>query len=63
VVEVMTKTIVAYDDEWLPAEIVPIKVDLPVGTYAVVASFEGRTSLEQTITITKAGPNALTFTF
>jgi hypothetical protein len=63
VVEVMTKTIVAYDDEWLPAEIVPIKVDLPVGTYAVVASFDGRTSLEQTITITKAGPNALTFTF
>jgi hypothetical protein len=35
----------------------------PVGTYAVVASFDGRTSLEQPITITKAGPNALTFTF
>ena len=63
VVEVMTKTIVAYDDEWLLTEILPIKVDLPVGTYAVVASFDGRTSLEQTITITKAGPNALTFTF
>jgi hypothetical protein len=63
VVEVMTKTIVAYDDEWLLTEITPIKVDLPVGTYAVVASFDGRTSLEQTITITKAGPNALTFTF
>ena len=63
VVEVMTKTIVAYDDEWLLTEITPIKVDLPVGTYTVVASFDGRTSLELPITITTVGPNALTFTF
>ena len=63
VVEVMTTTIVAYDDEWLLTEIVPIKVDLPVGTYTVVASFDGRTSLELPLTVTKAGPNALTFTF
>jgi hypothetical protein len=62
-VEVMTKTIVGYDDEWLLTEFEPIKVDLPAGTYAVVASFEGKTSLEQPVTITKAGPNALTFTF
>lgn len=62
-VEVMNKVIVAYDDEWLPADITAVKVDLPVGSYTVVASFEGRPSLEQTITITKAGPNALTFTF
>lgn len=63
VVEVMTKTIVAYDDEWVITEILPIKVDLPVGTYTVVASFDGRTSLELPITITNAGPNVLTFTF
>jgi len=62
-VEVKRQTIVGYDDEWLPIEITAVKVDLPVGTYAVVASFDGRTSLEQTITITKAGPNALTFIF
>jgi hypothetical protein len=62
-VEVMRKVIVAYDDEWLPAEITPVKVDLPAGAYAIVASFEGRTSIEQLITITQAGPNALTFTF
>jgi hypothetical protein len=63
VVEVKRQDIVGYDDEWLPADITAVKVDLPVGTYTIVASFEGRTSLEQTITITKAGPNAVTFTF
>jgi hypothetical protein len=62
-VEVKRQNIVGYDDEWLPIEITAVKVDLPVGTYAVVASFDGRTSLEQIITITQAGPNALTFTF
>jgi hypothetical protein len=62
-VEVKRQDIVGYDDEWLLTEIPAVKVDLPVGTYTVVASFDGRTSLEQTITITKAGPNALTFTF
>ena len=65
-VEVMSKTIVAYDDEWLLTEITPVKVDLPVltaGTYTIVASFEGRPSIEQTINIAKLGPNQLTFTF
>jgi Domain of unknown function (DUF4382) len=62
-VEVIRKIIVAYDDEWLLMEITPVKVDLPVGSYVIVASFDGKTSLEQTINITKAGPNALTFTF
>ena len=62
-VEVKRQDIVGYDDEWLPADITAVKVDLPVGAYAVVASFEGRVSLEQTITITKAGPNALNFSF
>ncbi|HSA95230.1 MAG TPA: DUF4382 domain-containing protein [Acidobacteriota bacterium] len=66
-VEVMSKTIVAYDDEWLLTEITPVKVDLPVlaspGVYTIVASFEGRPSIEQTIAITKIGPNQLTFTF
>ena len=62
-IEVKRQDIVGYDDEWVLTEITAVKVDLPVGTYAVVASFDGRTSLEQTITITKAGPNALTFTF
>jgi hypothetical protein len=58
---------VAYDDEWLLTEITPVKVDLPVlaspGVYTIVASFEGRPSIEQTIAITKLGPNQLTFTF
>jgi len=62
-VEVKILPIVGYDDEWLLTEITAVKVDLPVGTYAVVASFDGRTSVELPITITKAGPNALTFTF
>jgi hypothetical protein len=62
-VEVKRQDIVGYDDEWALSEIAPVKVDLPVGTYAVVASFDGRTSLEQIITITKAGPNTLNFTF
>jgi hypothetical protein len=62
-VEVKRQDIVGYDDEWLLADIPSVKVDLPVGTYTIVASFEGRPSLEQSITITKTGPNALTFTF
>lgn len=65
-VEVMKKVIVAYDDEWTLLTITPVKVDLPVltaGTYTIVASFDGRPSIEQTITVTKAGPNALTLTF
>ena len=60
-VEVKRQDIVGYD---ALTEITAVKVDLPIGpTYVVVASFDGRTSLEQTITITKAGPNSLTFTF
>jgi len=59
VVEVMTKVIVAYDDEWALMEITPVKVDLPVGSYTVVASFEGRTSVEMALTVT-TGTNALT---
>jgi len=59
VVEVMTKVIVGYDDEWADGEITPVKVDLPVGTYTVVASFEGRTSVEMPLTVT-TGTNALT---
>jgi len=59
VVEVMTKVIVAYDDDWLDTEITPVKVDLPVGSYTVVASFEGRTSVEMALTVT-TGTNALT---
>lgn len=62
-VEVMSKTIVAFDDEWLPLEVDPVKIDLPVGDYVIVASTEGKTSLEQAITITQAGPNELAFTF
>lgn len=62
-VEVMTKTIVAYDDEWLPADITAVKVDLPVGDYVIVASTAGKTSLEQAFTVTQAGPNEITFTF
>jgi len=63
VVEVMTKVIVAYDDDWLDTEITPVKVDLPVGSYTVVASFEGRASVELPLTVTAAGPNALTLEF
>jgi hypothetical protein len=62
-VEVKRQNIVGFDDEWLPAEITAVKVDLPVGSYVIVASFESRVSVELPITITKAGPNALTFTF
>lgn len=62
-VEVKRQNIVGFDDEWLPAEITAVKVDLPVGSYVIVASFDGRASVEMPITITKAGPNALTFTF
>ena len=62
-VEVKRQNIVGFDDEWLPAEITAVKVDLPVGSYAIVASFDGRASIEMPITITKAGPNALIFNF
>lgn len=62
-IEVKRQDIVGYDDDTAPADIKVVKVDLPVGAYTIVASYEGRTSLEQTITITKAGPNALIFTF
>jgi hypothetical protein len=62
-VEVMSKTIVAYDDEWLPLDVTPVKIDLPVGDYLIVASTAGRTSLEQAISVSKAGPNVITFTF
>lgn len=62
-VEVMSKTIVGYDDEWLPADISPIKIDLPVGDYLIVASTAGRASVEQAWTVTQAGPNEITFTF
>jgi len=63
VVEVMTKVIVAYDDEWADGEITPVKVDLPAGSYTVVASFEGRPSIEMPLTVTAAGPNALDLEF
>ncbi len=62
-VEVKKQLIVGYDDEWTIGEITAVKVDLPVGDYAIVASTDGRASVEKTITITKAGPNAIDFTF
>ncbi len=62
-VEVKSVPIVGYDDEYAFTEINAVDVTLPIGTYSVVASTEGRTSLEQVITITEAGPNALEFTF
>lgn len=62
-VEVKKQLIVGYDDEWTLGEITAVKVDLPVGDYAVVASTNGRASVEKAITITKAGPNAIDFTF
>lgn len=62
-VEVKKQLIVGYDDEWALGDITPVKVDLPAGDYAVVASTSGRVSLEKTITITKAGPNAIDFNF
>jgi len=62
-VEVMKQLIVGYDDEWTLGEITAVKVDLPVGEYAIVASTDGRPSVEKTITITKAGPNAIDFIF
>jgi|WetSurMetagenome_2_1015567.scaffolds.fasta_scaffold194396_1 hypothetical protein len=62
-VEVKTLPIVGYDDEWLLTAITAVKVDLPVGDYAVIASTAGRTSLEKTIHISKTGPNAIDFTF
>jgi len=61
-VEVMKQAIVGYDDEWALADIKAVKVDLPVGTYAIVASVDGRTSLEEPIKI-EAGSNVLTVTF
>jgi hypothetical protein len=62
-IEVKKQVIVGYDDEWLLTEITAVKVDLPIGTYAVVASIDGRASLEETRTITVAGPNTIDFSF
>jgi hypothetical protein len=62
-VEVKSVPIVGYDDEYLLTEITAVDVKLPAGTYTVVASTPGRTSVEKTITVTKAGPNALDFQF
>jgi hypothetical protein len=62
-VEVKSVPIIGYDDEYLFTEITAVDVELPVGTYTVVASTPGRASLEQIITITEAGPNELEFTF
>jgi hypothetical protein len=62
-VEVKSAPIVGYDDEYAFTEINAVEVKLPVGTYTVVASTPGRTSLEQVITITETGPNDLEFLF
>jgi hypothetical protein len=60
-VEVKRQDIVGYDDDAAPGD--PVKIDLPVGSYVIVASIDGRTSVEMPVTITKAGPNALIFVF
>ena len=66
-VEVKKLVIVGYDDEWTLAEVDAevVKLDLPFGDYAIVASFEGRTSLEQTVSISAASPvpNKISFSF
>jgi Domain of unknown function (DUF4382) len=64
-VEVKKLVIVGYDDDWLPADVqaAAVKVDLPVGTYTVVASFDGRPSIELTLAISKVGPNDMDFSF
>ena len=60
-VEVKRQSIVGYDDDAAPGD--PVKIDLPVGSYVIVASVDGRTSVELPITVTKDGPNALIFLF
>lgn len=62
-VEVKSVPIVGYDDEYLLTEITAVDVKLPVGDYTVVASTPGRTTIVKTISVTKAGPNALDFSF
>jgi hypothetical protein len=66
-VEIIKLVIVGYDDEWTLAEVdaEAVKLDLPYGDYAIVASFEGRISLEQTIHISAspAGPYKIAFSF
>lgn len=64
-VEVKKLVIVGGDDDWLPAEVDAsvVKVDLPIGDYAVVASFGTKVSLETLISITVAGPNKIAFSF
>jgi len=54
-VEVMKKVIAGYDDDWAPADIKTVSVDLPVGDYTIVASIDGKKSLEEVKTLTAAG--------
>jgi hypothetical protein len=64
-VEVRKMVIVGGDDDWTQAQVdlSVVKVDLPIGDYAVVASFGTKVSLETLITITVAGPNKIAFSF
>jgi len=61
-VEVMEVNLVGYDDEHTLDEITAIEVKLPPGDYKVVASTEGRPSIETPITIA-TGSNPLSFSF
>ena len=63
-VEVMKQVIVAFDDEWALNDIQPVKIDLPAGTYEVVASVDGRDSLKEVdVSITKDTGTAIDFSF
>jgi hypothetical protein len=63
-VEVMKQVIVAFDDEWALNDIQPVKIDLPAGTYTVVASVDGRDSLKEVdVSITKDTGTAIDFSF